>query len=198
MSAVASPYGLRPVQLLGGTPFAGAIRSYPLTANAATGFFFGDPVGLGPNGTIVPVTATPVAGTVAGSVVGIFMGAEWQDPVRGFVNAQFFPANGLSGGATKIKFKILDHPDVVMRVQSSGSVPATALGFNVALVPGAGSVATGDSAWAAAAAPAATATFAVKIIGFPDAPNSAPGDAFTDLLVVWNLGTHRYRLAAGL
>lgn len=189
MSGVASPYGLRPVQLLGGLPFAGAIRSYPLTTNSASAFFFGDPVGL-IGGQIGPVVASPTATLSANSPIGIFMGCEYQDAIRGFVNAQMFPAGGITAGAKNVKFKILDYPDVIMRIQSSGSIAATAIGMNAPLVVGAGNVATGDSTFAAGAA-AATTGLALRIVGFPDMPGSAIGDAFTDLLVMWNAGVHR-------
>jgi methyl coenzyme M reductase alpha subunit len=126
----------------------------------------------------------------ASSPIGIFMGCEYQDPVRGFVNAQMFPAGGIASGVKNVKFKIMDLQTVVMRVQSSGSVAATAIGMNAALVVGAGNAATGDSTFAAGAA-AATTGIALRIVGFPDMPGSVPGDAFTDLLVMWNIGVHR-------
>ena len=189
MAQTATPYGLRPVQLHGGLPFAGSIRSYPLIANSTTAFFFGDPVGL-VGGSIVPVTASPTVALTPNSPIGIFMGCEYQDPVRGFVNAQMFPAGGFAAGLKNIRFKVLDYTRVVMRVQASGSVPATATGLNAPLVVGAGNAATGDSTFVAGAA-AATTGIALRIIGFVDAPGSAPGDPFTDLLVVWNTGVHR-------
>jgi hypothetical protein len=189
MAATASPYGLRPVQIEGGTPYAGAVRLFPLTTNSTSAFFFGDPVGL-VGGQIGPVTASPTVTLSASSPIGIFMGCEYQDPVRGFVNSQYFPANGITAGATKVKFKIADNPNLIMKVQSSGSIAATGLGMNAALVVGTGNVATGDSTFAIGAA-AATTGIAVRIVGFPDMPGSAPGDAFTDVLVTWNVGVHR-------
>ena len=199
MAQVASPYGMRPVQLQGGLPFAAAIRTFSLTANVAKGFFFGDPVGLsGGNPTVL--TASPSNAAVdANSPIGVFMGAEWQDPVRGFLNSQYFPANAITGGATQVKFKILDCPTAVFRIQAAGSVPATAIGLNIGILGfGTGNTATGDSLVSGAAAAAVTATLALKIIGFFNAPGSAPGDPFTDLLVIWNAGVHRYTGQAGL
>ena len=200
MAQTASPYGLRPVQLLGGLPFAGAIRSYNLAANSARGFFFGDPVGLS-GGQLTALVASPTTTVDANSPIGVFMGAEWQDPIRGFVNSQFCPAGLIAGGATQVKFKILDCPTAVFKVQHTGTVPYSAIGMNVALsVPSLtqGSVATGDSLVSVTGVPAVTATLALKIIGFVNAPGSAPGDPFTDLLVIWNMGVHRYTAAAGL
>jgi hypothetical protein len=160
-----------------------------VTVNSATGFFFGDPVGL-VGGSVVPVTASPTVALTASSPIGVFMGCEYQDPVRGFVNAQSFPAGGITAGLKNVKFKIADNPDLIFKVQSSGTVAATAIGLNAALVPGAGNVATGDSTFAAGAA-ATTTGIALRIVGFLDMPGSTPGDAFTDLLVKWNVGVHR-------
>jgi hypothetical protein len=194
MAQTATPYGLRPVQQLGGNPYAGSTRNYPLLANSASAFFFGDPVGL-IGGSIGPVVASPTATLSANSPIGIFMGCEYQDPIRGFVNAQMFPANGFNS-YTKIKFKIMDFPDVILRAQSSGSIPATSIGLNVPLVVGAGVVATGDSTFAVGA-PVTTTGLALRIVGFPDMPGSAPGDPFTDVLVLWNAGVHRYENPLG-
>jgi hypothetical protein len=206
MSRISAPYGLRVVKYLGETPFSGGIRSMDLTTNQANGYFFGDPVGLS-GGNPVPITGTPTTLVSPNSPVGIFMGASWVDPVRGFVNAQYLPANAISNGATKVKLKIFDYPWVVMQVQANGSVAASKLGLNavIAGVFGTGNTATGDSVLQIdAASVAATATFAVKIIDFVRTnspamgPSSVPGDAFTDCLVIWNAGVHRWASAAGL
>jgi hypothetical protein len=197
MAQTASPYGLRPVQLLGGLPFAGAIRSFPMTLNSAKGFFYGDPVAL-VNGQPTVLTASPITTVNANSPVGVFLGCEYQDPIRGFVNAQSFAANGISNGATKVKFKIIDSPICVFMVQANGTVAATALGANTDLLGvGTGNASTGNSLVSADAGVALTATLAVKIIGFADQPGSQVGDPFTDLLVIWNQGVHRWNAQAG-
>jgi hypothetical protein len=199
MSQIASPYGMRPVQTFGGLDFAGAIRSYPLTVDQAGAFYFGDPVGLS-GGQPQVLAASPVAGTVSvNSPIGVFMGCEYQDPIRGFVNAQMFPAHGVQAGYTGVRFKILDYPWAVFKIQANGSVPQTAIGLKTAIVGfGTGNNATGNSSVAASSAVAVTATFALHIVGFPKDPNNAPGDPFTDILVTWNFGTHRLLLGAGL
>jgi len=201
MAATASPYGLRPVQLVGGLPYAGAIRSYALANNSASAFYFGSIVGLNASGDPAAIAASPLAGTVDGnSPIGIFMGCEYEDNVKGFVNAQFFPANGITGGAKKVRFKILDAPNIVMQVQSIGTIAAGNIGKNIAMSTFAvGSAATGNSTAACTATAAATATLGLKIIGYVEkAGVSTAGDAFTDLFVIWNAGTHRYAQGAGL
>ena len=200
MSAVAAPYGLRVVKVLGDLPFSGGTHTIPLTANQTTGFFFGDPVGL-VAGQPKPLAATPTTTLSANSPIGVFMGCEYQDPVRGFVNAQFLPANAISGGATKVRLKIADSPSLVFQIQANGAVTADKIGLNAGLVGpfAAGNLSTGDSLVAldAASIPGA-ATTAVRIYDFVYKPGaSVPGDAFTDVLVVWNVGVHRYGIGTG-
>jgi hypothetical protein len=199
MAQTATPYGMRPVDLLGGVPYAGAIRSFPLLANSAKAFYFGDPVGI-VLGQLTALVASPTTTITANNPIGVFMGCEWQDPVRGFVNSQYCPANLITGGATQVKFKILDHPKAVFRIQANGSVPLSAIAQNVQFLAasvGTGNTATGNSLLAADPAYAVTATFALTIVGFPNQPGSAPGDPFTDLLVIWNQGVHHWEAAAG-
>lgn len=218
MAQIFSPYGLRVAKTLGQQYFTGGMTTYPVTdptAFATTGAFFGDPVGL-QGGSVVPLPATPTPALPG--AVGIFQGVEWQDPFRGFVNAQFLPAGIFASGATKVRIKVMDYPDVIMRVQADGPIAlgaALSIGSNGSLLGfGNGSIFTGNSRvylstnpttppGTAGPALGPTATFAVRIVGFVNdavpspGAGSAPGDAFTDVYVTWNFGVHRYRNATG-
>jgi hypothetical protein len=209
MAQIAAPYGLRVIKMLGDLPFSGGMHTLPLNANVTAGFFFGDPVGFAAGNPTV-LTATPVASTLsANSPIGVFMGAEWIDPVRGFVNAQYLPANAISNGATKVRLKIADAPDLIMQIQANGSLSGnpSVVGLNAGLIITVGNTATGNSTIAldsASAAPGTAATLALKIYDFvynaapsPGA-SSMPGDPFTDVLVQWNMNVHRYNLPGGL
>jgi hypothetical protein len=179
------------------------MHTYSVTVNNPTAMFFGDPVGL-INGSPAALTATPTTTLSANSPQGIFMGASWQDPIRGFVNSQYLPANTLNNGGTKIQVKIFDYPWAVMAVQADGSVPLNKIGLNASLNINPGSIATGDSVVSVnTASIAVTATLAVRIYDFvytaAPAPGagSQPGDPFTDLLVIWNFGVHRFLNSGG-
>lgn len=204
MSQVQSPYGLRIAKLLGDLPFSGGMHSYPVTANIAQGLFFGDPVGWS-GGLPVPLTATPTTALSANSPQGIFMGCSYQDPIRGFVNAQYLPPSAITAGAKNVMIKVMDWPYLVMMVQADGPVTIDKIGMNAALKNfSAGSLITGDSGvQLASASVAVTATLAVRIYDFANTPTpspgagSQPGDAFTDVLVVWNTGVHRFTNSGG-
>ena len=202
MSQVAGPYGLRVLKKWGEQYMSGGFHAYPLTANNATGFFFGDVVGL-QAGQPVVAAASPAAGVPG--VIGVFQGASWMDPVRGFVNSQYLPASIITAGATNVTVKVVDSPFVEMRVQADGPIALGQIGMNAALGNfGNGSTVTGDSKVnLASASLAVTATLAVKIVDYviDAAPSpgagSQPGDAFTDVIVIWNFGIHRFLNATG-
>lgn len=204
MSQVAGPYGLVPRKLLGDLPYSSGSHSYPLTVNQIKGFFFGDPVGL-VGGQPTPLAASPVAGTLsANTPIGIFMGCEFQDPIRGFVNAQYLAPNAISAGATNVKLKIMDYPWLVMQVQADGPVNYSSIGMNAALQNfAAGSTVTGDSTVSLASASIAAGPLAVRIydlvVNAAPSPgaSSMPGDPFTDCLVLWCPTGHRDTLAGG-
>lgn len=211
MSQVAGPYGLRPVKHVGELVFPGpGIHTFPLTANSGA-FFYGDPVGL-QGGVLTPVSATPLAvgvaatGPTALNPIGIFVGCSYQDPIRGLVNAQFLQADAIAFGATHVQLKIADYPGLVMQVQATGPVNIDQIGMNAALTNfGFGSTLTGNSEIALLASSiGVTWTLAVKIYDFvynaapsPGA-SSIPGDPYTDVLVMWNFGVHRYQIHGGL
>ena len=203
MSQVAGPYGLVARKYLGDTPYSSGSHSYVLTANQTAGYFFGDPVGL-VAGQPVPITATPTTTLSANSPIGIFYGCEYMDPIRGFVNAQYLGANAISNGATNVKLKIMDYPFLIMQVQADGPITTAQIGMNAGLQAfGTGSTVTGDSKVSLVSGSVGAAAAAVRIydLVYNAAPSpgasSMPGDPFTDCLVVWCPGVHRFAISAG-
>jgi hypothetical protein len=199
MAASATPYGMIPVKLIGSQPFAGATREYPMTVNSATAIFNGDMVNINA-GTATAVTATPTTTWGATSTpVGVCVGVRYIDATsKQEVHAQYFPANGITNGHTKVFIKVVDDPDAIFLIQANGSVAATALGGNAAVAFTAGDTTTGKSKLALASATVAvTATLALRIVGFSDKPGSAVGDAFTDCYVKFNQGVHAFQNATG-
>ena len=80
---VAAPYGLKPVNLIGGQVFAGSTRNVQIQYGYATNIFYGDFV------AITRGFATRLAVTDGGSAatgapgygqVGIFLGCSYTDP----------------------------------------------------------------------------------------------------------------------
>jgi hypothetical protein len=178
---VDKPYGLRPINLIGGQPFAGSTRLIPITTgsvNYNTAIYYGDVVDLSNNGTIEVETGTTTV-SVQG-VAGIFLGCTYTNPAtKQKIFSQYWP--GFASGVTDAQAYVADDPDVLFKVAavSSGTTVAfygqTAVGNNAALVQNSGSTVTGDSGVAIDGSSfAATATLPIRIVDVvPDTANSS-------------------------
>lgn len=203
MASVASPYGLKPVNLIGGQPYAGSTRTFLIDpAGTAATIYNGSPVYVNANGYLVVATATGADATTNGfpvgtantGIVGVFVGCSYVNAQGQQIWSQYYPT-GVTGVITA---QVIDDYDTVFQVQSAGIVAQNALGANVFFTTGAvatGSTVTGNStASVVAGASAVTTTAAFRVVGFA----SGPGDAFTDILVKINPGYHTYTNAVGL
>jgi hypothetical protein len=201
MATTAAPYGLRPINLIGGQQFAGSTRQIPITSAYATDIFFGDIVAIdATNGTIVKVTATGTDGTtnaLPAGVVGVFMGCSYTSPnLKYKLFAQYWPASTV---ATDAVAYVCDDPDALFQIQANGTVAQTSLGANFALVQTAGSTTTGDSKVALKYDSGNTSTFLpLRLVDFVDGPFSRVGDTYTDCIVKFNFGIHSYYSATGV
>lgn len=200
MATTASPYGLKPVNLIGGLPYAGSTRLIKIASAYGTNIFYGDIVSILAAGTIAKVTATGADGTTnafPAGVIGVFVGCTYTDPnLKYKVFRQYWPASTV---ATDAYAYVVDDPNVVFKAQADDTMAQATLGSNVCVVQGSGSTVTGNSAVALDASSAATDTFLpFRIVGFVDAPGSAVGDTYTDCLVKFNAGIHSYTSGTGI
>ena len=184
MASTAAPYGLRPVNLIGGQPYAGSTRLIKINNAYASNIFYGQPVSVNASGVVIADTGT--ANVAATGVVGVFVGCTYTDPnLKYKVFKQYWPTGTV---ATDAYAYVVDDPDVVMQVQADDTVAQTALGANIGFTAFSGDTNTGNSETAAdASSVATTATLPLRIVGFVDGPESSVGDAYTDLLVKWNM-----------
>jgi len=183
---VNGPYGLIPINLIGGQVFAGATRQIPIASNYGVSIFFGDVVKLDSNGILVKDT-----GTSAATPVGVFLGCSYTDPTFGKVFRQYYPQNTV---ASDIVAYVQDDPDALFKVAivssgtTIGTVQRTVVGNNAELVQNPGSSTTGNSAVAILAATATTATFPVRIIDLvPETSYVSGGNVvYQEAIVKWN------------
>lgn len=184
MATVASPYGLRPINMLGGRPnTGGAMREIPMTVNSATAIYTGDVIQVGVASAGQPSAATGTVATNTAGVVGVCVGVRYVDPVLKYsVNAAYLPANAITNGYTQVFIIVNDDPDQLYVVQAAGSVASTVRYKFAALENQGGNAATGQST-VRLSTPANTNTLAVRIIDFVDA-----GSNFTDCIVRFNQG----------
>jgi hypothetical protein len=178
---VSAPYGLKPVNLIGGQVYAGSTRLLPITngsVNYNTAIFFGDVVKLVNTGTVEVETGTTTVSNQG--VIGIFMGCTYTNPAtKQKVFQQYWP--GYASGVTDAQAYVVDDPDVLFKVAavSSGTTIAfygqTVVGTNAALVQNSGSSTTGDSAIAILGSSfAATASLPIRVVDVvPDTANAS-------------------------
>ena len=157
---VSAPYGLKPINEIGGLPYAGSTRMFPIATGYASNIFFGDIVQLSAGSIVVgsytPASSptTPIAGTI-----GVFVGCEYTNPsTNQRIRAQYWPTGTVAQDAIAY---VVDDPRTVFKAvvgsQATTSLSATSsglgamsqgfVGTNVYPLNGtAGSTLTGNSA----------------------------------------------------
>ena len=105
--SVSAPYGLIPINLIGGQVFAGATRQIPIATNSSTAIYFGDVVKLA-SGYLAKDT-----GTTAATPVGVFLGCTYTDPVFGKTFRQYYPG---TTNITDVMAYVQDDPDALFKV----------------------------------------------------------------------------------
>ena len=201
MASSAAPYGFKPLNLIGGQPYAGSTRQIKIASGYGTNIFNGTVVAIAAGGTIEIVTTNgDDSTTFPAGTVGVFVGCTYTDPnSKQKLFSQYWPASTVASDAMAY---IVDDPDCLFQVQADGAVTQADLGQNVHLAEvqstSTGSTTTGNSDIAVSATTAATATWAFRIVDFVDAPGSSIGDAATDLIVKFNPGQHSYTNQTGI
>jgi hypothetical protein len=202
MATTATPYGLKAVNHIGGTPYAGSTRLLPIASGYATNIYNGSVILIdGTAGTVQIVTDLGNnADQFPAGVIGVFVGCTYTDPNLGTV---VFRNNWPTGTvADDAQAYIVDDPDVIFMAQADGAVTQADLGQNTnfAAVQSTttGDTTNGNSNSAVSSTTADTATIAFRIVDFVDSPTSTVGDAFTDLLIKFNAGIHSYDRGLGV
>ena len=196
---VSAPYGLKPVNLIGGQVFAGATRMMEIASGYGTNIFFGDLVKRVVTGTIEKDT-----GTTTATPCGVFMGVSFTNSSTGQVQQQqFYPASQAIKAGTKIFAVVADDPDTLFQVAvvsgttTISGVGISAIGNNGTLVQNAGSTTTGNSAVALLDSTAVTATLPIRIIDVVrDTETTA--DNFPEVIVKINATMHQYNNSLGI
>lgn len=213
---VNAPYGLKPINLYGGTPFAGATRQYQIASAYDTSIFYGDPVEIVNSGTIIKSAITTARATVTTSqIVGVFLGCSYVNAQGQTIFAQYFPANTAAPTGTKITAFVCNDPDTLFKAViatgatandvTSGLLPSstteyTVIGTNVALVQNTGSTSTGDSKVAVASS-ATTGTLPMNVVDVvPETSyvNGSGNVVYPEIIVRWNFEIHTTTIASGV
>lgn len=182
---VSAPYGLQPINLIGGQVFAGSTRMYPIVYGYATDIFYGDFVVLN-RGQLTRASVS--TGTGLNQTVGVFLGCTYTNPITKQKQfSQYWPASTAAGDCQAY---VSDDPDAVFKaaVCSSGTTIASAanamVGCNVSAINNTGSANTGNSA-NAVLAPSdtpVTTTLPLRIVGVvPDTAVSLGSTTYSSI-----------------
>ena len=149
---VDKPYGLKPINLIGGQVFAGSTRQRRIDSSASS-IGFGDPLKFASDGTVVVTTETttpPDAG-----FAGVFLGCSFVSTVTGqptFSQAWISGTSVKSG--TYVTAYVADDPNTLFKavgvsaslvVSTTGGFVYSDIGTNVALVANTLNTTTNDS-----------------------------------------------------
>jgi len=126
---VSAPYGLKPINLIGGQVFSGSTRYIPIQYGYNVNIFYGDFVAL-TKGLVTRMAITDGGSGAAGAAtygqVGIFLGCTFTSPVTKQKQfSQYWPAGTLAGDCQAI---ICDDPDTLFKVAAVTTQGGTAIG----------------------------------------------------------------------
>jgi hypothetical protein len=204
---VDAPYGLEPINLIGGLPFAGATRQIPIGNNYGTAIYNGDVVQLNSSGNVIITTLQNDASPIAG-VIGVFLGCSYTNPTtKQKLFSQYYPG---SVAADDISAYVADDPNALFKVvnvtsnvansTTGGLLPAyvsraNSFGTNAELVLNTGSSTTGNSRMGIFINNV-TSSLPLRVVDIvTDSANSSGN--FVEFIVKFNAGYHAYNNATG-
>jgi hypothetical protein len=205
MALTATPYGLRPVGVSGSSPYTGGtVRQYRLTADNDVAIYTYAPV-VQVAGAINGCDTTPDATTLSdNTIIGVCVGVQYTLPTLLYtLNGTTLPANCITAGYTNVLVSVVDDSNQLFMGQANGAITQAEIGLNTRPVTFTGNSITGYSTMALDATAATTNTYALRIVDIVNQNSifggglSAPGDAYTDIIVRWNLGAHNYHYNTG-
>lgn len=181
--------GLVPRRYRNGAPFVGPLRRYYVNASDATALFIGDPVVLSGTGDAQGTPGCTRATAATGPITGV---------VCGIANEPTLPASnqmmelGYRPASQAGYVLVCDDPTVLYEIQEDsvgGSLAATSIGLNAALIAGTGSTFTRNSGFMLDSSTAATtATLPLRIIQLEQSPDNEIGQ-YAKWLVALNTPT---------
>ena len=194
---VDAPYGMVPVNLLGGQVYAGQTREIPIGQNETTAIFFGDVVTLNSAGNATKVTTTATATTI-----GVFLGCTYIDPNTSQpVYKQYYPGGINVAG---MQAYVQDDPDQLYKVAvvstgtTIGNLTRAAVGKNVSLVQNSGSTTNGNSRNAVLNTTDTETTLPIRVVDVvPETAVAGFPGSYTEVIVRFNFGISLYENAEG-
>jgi hypothetical protein len=204
MANTAAPFGLRPVRRLDGAPWTGQARHYLIPSSVTTDAFVGDPVDIAGDanatevtvigGVFAPGTLPTVAVINSTNLTGLSTN-KCLGAIVGFAATSRDSGNYGAGSTARVAL-VADDPDLIFEIQDDGAAAlaiTASVGLNAVMNTGAGSTATGQSAYVMdtdGGTPAASVSSMLYILGLSKKHNNEIGTYATWDVVISN---HRMR-----
>lgn len=211
---VSAPYGLKPVNLIGGQVFAGSTRYIPIASGYNANIGYGDVVQFGTTTNRGCVIATAIVYNTAAYIpgtIGVFLGCSYTNPATGQkLFAQYWPAGTVASDAEAI---VADDPDTIYKavtVANNGTNVSTTqvnlgqafVGTNLFFVKNSVNTTTGNSSAALSAGASdaiTTATAPFRIVDIvPDTANTLSQTATTATSTAMTLSAANTAITAGM
>ena len=140
--------------------------------------------------------------TDAATPVGVFLGCSYTDPTFGKVFRQYYPASTVAADTVGY---VCDDPDalfkaaVVSTTTNISYMGRTDVNRNATLVQNTGSTVTGNSAVGIQSTTGTATTLPVRIVDFvPETTIAGEPGSYTEVIVKWVAGVHRYTNPTGV
>lgn len=216
MASTATPFGLKPINLIGGQANnGGVIREFKLPSNVAAAYYTGAVMYMNTNGVPTPISSSPIGPELAATsvnatagILGVCVGVRYISPdTKQPLFAQYLPSGAITSGYTDVWIRVNDDPDQLYSIQAATAVgnktngARGAIGQNAGLTGFSGSATTGlantaldtGSNWGSCAANATGSPLAMRIVDI-----ITPDDTYPEVLVKFNFGVHSYYNAVGV
>jgi hypothetical protein len=181
MSAVAAPFGIRPVFSPMGTVRPGPLAQ--IESGYATAVYHNGPVAVNAGGFLVAAAAGVRA-------LGVFQGVEFVDSLgTPHWHNRWVASTTLFANTTSRAYWTIDQPGIVYEIQANDTLTIAAIGQQYDWTALAGNDITGLSSVALDVASAA-ANAGLRVIGLNPGPDNDWGDAFPIVLVQFS--EHQY------
>lgn len=186
MSSTALPFGMNPIRHINGK-FLPPPRVMPdgIASAYGTAIFYGSPVMLNTNGTLV-------IATTAADIIGVFAGCQYVSSTTGLMTPSKNWVASTTYVAGTMQAFVWDDPGIIYEIQSNGSIAATAVGDQADFVnPGTGNSTLGTSTAAISSTLAGAGVQAqLRIVGLSTKIDNAWGDSYT--IVEAMIARHQY------
>jgi len=198
---IRAPYGLKPLNLIGGQVNTNGIRQYPIQYGYNTNIFYGDFVRVSPSAPGGHIVRAAIGATTSSNAYsGVFLGCSYTNPITKQPQFnQYWPAGTLAGDGFAY---VCEDPDTVFKavvcsgttVVASGAIAM--IGNNLSMIDNASvasSLSSGNSANAVLAPTATPATTilpvrCVGVVSETSYSGSAPGSSSTTTITLTGAG----------